>query len=328
MKSWLRAFIVLLVLGLVGSLPAVANAQLDPADTITLSAPSGGIYVDYPFSFTGSGTVDGMDADDYQVEVLFTPSSSPILSGGCPSDVYATAQAIEEAYGGPDVIAQYSQEAITDPFLLEQGPYTYQAEVNGDVVPTVTAAGSYIACAYLGDDASGDAFAVSSPTPFTVSDAPGTGTAPTGFGGPPGAREPSDVGLKVTARHRLLRAPGKNLLTISGTYDATSGPAGLIVTLKSTRRFNGCAANDNQDQQITQADGGAILSQYEQVTPSSSGNFSSPLALNFKKRVSGTAVLCAYLVEGGFGPDVSVGYLRFSTEKPKTTRRETTRRHG
>jgi hypothetical protein len=206
MRRGLRAVIVLLAVGLAGWLPAVASGQLDPDDAISLSAPSGHVYADYPFSFTGSGTVDGIDAGDYAVDVLFTPSSSPILRGGCPSDFGATVEAIEQAYGGPGVIAEYSQEAITDPFLLNQGGYSYAAEVNGDVVATVTAAGSYVACAYLGDDVSGDTYAVSGPDSFTVTDAPGTGAAPTGFGGPPGAKKPSHLGLRVIAAHHPIRA--------------------------------------------------------------------------------------------------------------------------
>jgi len=294
--------------------PSVASARLDPADTISLSGPSGRAYAGYPFTFTGTGTVDGDDAGDYAVAVLFTPSSSPILRGSCPADFAAAEQAIEQEYGGPDVIAQYSQEGIIDPLLLDQGAYRYEAQVNGDVVKTVTAAGSYIACAYLGDDSTDDTYAVSRPVPFTVTDAPGTGTPPTGFGGGRGSHEPS-LGLKVTATHGI-RAPGRNLLKISGRYDATTGPAGLVITLKSTRRFNGCAANDQQDLQITKADGGAVLASYEKVSPSSAGNFSSPLALNFKSRFAGTAVLCAYLIDG-FGSDLAVGYLRFSAGKPK-----------
>ncbi len=292
------------------AMPGVAGAQLDPADTISLSAPSGHVYADYPFSFTGSGTVDGDDADDYAVAVLFTPTSSPILRSGCPGDFIATEQAIEQEFGGPDAIAGFSQEGVTDPFLLEQGAYSYAAEVNGDVVKTVTAAGSYIACAYLGDDMTAESFAVSSPVRFTVTDAPGTGTAPTGFGGPRGSHEPP-LGLKVISRPSRIRVPGRNLLTISGSYDATNGPAGLVVTVKSTRLHNGCAANDQQDEQITRADGGAVLTSFEEVTPSSAGRFASPLALNFKRRFAGTAVVCAYLIDGE-GDDLAVGYLRFS----------------
>ena len=309
--TYRRGAVIALLVGLSTAVtPGVAGAQIDPADTISLSAPSGPVYADYPFTFTGSGSVDGADADDYAVEVLFTPASSPILSRGCPSDFLATEQAIEEAFGGPDAIAGYSEEGVTDPFLLEQGAYTYGAQVNGDVVKTVTAAGSYVACAYLGDDMTGESYAVSSPVPFTVTDAPGTGTAPTGFGGPGGSREPH-LGLKITAKHGTIRAPGSNLLTISGSYDVTNGEAGLVVTLKSTRRFNGCAANDQEDLQITRADGGAVLTDYEGVTASSSGSFSSPLALTFRRRFTGTAVVCAYLKDG-FGDDLAVGYLRFA----------------
>jgi hypothetical protein len=112
--------------------PGVARAQLDPADTISLSAPSGPAYADYPFTFTGAGTVDGGDAGSYGVEVLFTPSASRILRGGCPADFNATAQAIEQAYGGPDVIALYSQLGLTTPVLLYQGAYTWAAQVNGE----------------------------------------------------------------------------------------------------------------------------------------------------------------------------------------------------
>jgi hypothetical protein len=97
--------------------------------------------------------------------------------------------------------------------------------------------------------------------------------------------------------------------------------------LKSTRRFNGCAADDQLDLQITCADGGAVLTQYEKVTPSSAGNFLSPLALNFKKSVAGTAVVCAYLIDG-FGDDLSVGYLRFSAHKPGTVHKKRTTRRG
>ncbi len=267
--------------------------------------------------------MDGNDGGDYGVAVLFTPSASPILRGGCPASYAATAEAIEQAYGGPDVLAEYSALGLTTPALLEQGSYSWDADVNDDVVKTVTATGSYVACAYLGDEFTDATFAVSSPVPFTVTDAPGTGTPPTGFGGPPGATEPGHLGLTVAPRHAPIRAPGHNLLEISGSYDATEGPAGLVVTIKSTKHFNGCAANDQQDVQITRADEGAVLTLFEQVTPSSAGNFSSPLALNFKRGFTGTAVVCAYLVDG-FGDDLSRGYLRFSGVKSKRS----TKRHA
>lgn len=143
---------------------------------------------------------------------------------------------------------------------------------------------------------------------FTVLDAPGTGRAPTGFGGP---HDTSHHGLRIAARHNRVRSPGRNLLSISGSSDPENGPAGLIVTIKSARRFNGCAANDQQDLQITEADGGSVLVRYEQVSASSAGNFSSPVALNFRRRLRSTAVVCAYLVDG-FGEDIAVGYLRLT----------------
>ena len=73
---------------------------------------------------------------------VWTASSSPILRGGCPSDYSVTAQAIEQAFGGPDVLAEYSALGFTTPALLEQGSYTWDADVNDDVVRTVTATGS------------------------------------------------------------------------------------------------------------------------------------------------------------------------------------------
>jgi hypothetical protein len=315
-----RALVVLAVAAAVLGAGVGSASALIPGDSVSItsiSSPDGHLYVDYPFSFNGGGSVTGEDPDggDYEQIVLFTPASSSILQPSCPTDYVTAAEAVNMQYGS--LAAYESDPAVSDPFLLEDGPYTYTADVNDGVLATVTTPGRYVACAYLGDDESGDTFAVTpSPTPFTVSDPPGS-SAPTMFGGPPSkTRAPVHLGLSIHPQHSPIRAPGRNLLEITGRYDATSGPAGLTVTVKPTSRYNGCASNDEQDEQVTRAENGAVLTFGEKVTPGASGRFSSPIALNFRKRFSGTAVVCAYLVQGV--DDLAVGYLRFSADKPVT----------
>jgi hypothetical protein len=309
-----RAFVAL-VAGLLCAVAPASALALDPSDSISLSPPSGTVYGGYPFAFTGGGSVDGNTLDGYTQEVLFTPSSSPILSPACPTDYNQTATAIEMAYGGPIVLAEHEAEGVGSGSILagEAGPYSYTAYVNGDVIPTVTAPGRYLACAYLIDALdSSETLAVSpSPLPFTVNDPPGTGTPPQSFGGPPGKTgSPSNLSLTVAPERSPIRAPGNNLINVSGRYDISSGEAGLIVTVEPTSKYNGCASNDQQDTQIVAATGGAELTYYEQVTANQAGKFTSPIALDFKRRVSGSYVLCAYLEQ--FGDDIAVGFDRFT----------------
>jgi hypothetical protein len=309
-----RALVALMALVLCAVAPASALA-LDPSDSISLSPPSATVYGGYPFTFTGSGSVDGNTIDGYTQEVLFTPSSSPILTPACPADYNQTATAIEMAYGGPVVLAEHQADGVGSESILaeEAGPYTYTAYVNGDVIPTVTAPGQYLACAYLIDELdSSDTLAFSpSPVPFTVNDPPGTGTPPQSFGGPPGKTvRPSNLSLTVAPARSPIRAPGNNLINVSGRYDISSGEAGLTVTVKPTSNYNGCASNDQQDTQITAATGGAQLTYEEKVTANQAGKFTSPVALDFTHGASGTYVLCAYLVQ--FSDDVAVGYDRFN----------------
>jgi hypothetical protein len=306
--------------------PASALA-LDPSDSISLSPPSGTVYGGYPFSFTGGGSVDGNTIDGYTEEVLFTSSSSPIPAA-CPADYSQTVTAIEMASGGPGALAEHQAEGVGSGSILagEAGPYTYTAHVNDNVIPTVTAPGHYLACAYLIDALdSSDTLAVStSPVPFTVNDLPGTGTPPQSFGGPPGKTgRPSNLSLTVAPQRSPIRAPGNNLINVSGRYDVSTGEAGLTVTVEPTSKYNGCASNDQQDTQITAATGGAQLTYGEKVTANQAGRFTSPIALDFRRRVSGSYVLCAYLVQGI--DDIAVGYDRFNlnqaTHKPRHKRK-------
>jgi hypothetical protein len=320
--------IALMVAAVCAAAPASAMA-LDPGDSISLTsvAPTTGqtIYAGYEFAFGGSGTVDGPDPDfsNYTESVLLTPASSPVFAAGCPSDYNVATDAIDMAYG-QDSLAEYESDWGQDDLpLTGDGPssYTWAAAVNDGVAPTVTNPGNYVACAYLIDETvqpspTDDTFAVSTPVAFTVQVPPGS-KPPGQFGGTPGKTgTPSNLGLTVKPAHSPIRAPGHNLLEISGRYDPTSGGAGLVVTLKSTRRYNGCAANDEQDTQVTAADGGVILTIFESVSANAAGAFKSPFALNFKKKLSGTYVICAYLTQGD--DDLLVGFDRFVAKgKPK-----------
>jgi hypothetical protein len=294
-----------------GLAPASA-AALDPADSISLSAPQGHVYVDDPFSFAGAGAVDGNDSD-YEEGVLFVPAASPIMSTSCPQDTQTAVEEVDNAYG-PGADASLSAIGAGTAIGDEAGTYTYSATVNGDVLPQVTSPGTFHACAYLVDGLSGATLAVSpAPVAFTVSDPPGVGAPPKGFGGSPGHTDhPANETLSVVAPRRI-DAPGRDLLHIHGRYAVTSGEAALAVTLKRTSHYNGCAANDEEDEQITRADGGAIVTLSERVTPNAVGVFDSPIALHFKRRVRGTLVLCAYLVQSG--DDLAVGAWRFTTHR-------------
>jgi hypothetical protein len=317
----------------VAVLPASALA-LDPNDSISISppVPSSGstIYAGYPFIFSGSGTNDGA-AEDYAQEVLFTPAASTILRPTCPPSLSDAIQAIDEAYGGPGADASHSALGVADPFI-GGGPFTYRAWVNSDVIPTVTDAGSYVACAYLYGDLGGGTYAVSpAPVGFTVSLPPGSGTPPTGFGGPRGSGRPSNLTLEVAPRRSPIRAPGRNVIEVSGHFQPSVGAGFLTVTVKDTRHFNGCAANDEQDLQITRADSGAVLTEAEQVTPNSAGVFLSPVAMNYRKNARGTGVICAYLNQ--LFDDVAVGFERFTLpatqagHKPKPKHKKRPSKH-
>jgi hypothetical protein len=314
MRFSARLAVLAAALGGVVMAPASA-AALDAADSISISPPRPPVYVNDAFAFTGGGTVDGNDFD-YEESVLFVPAASPIMATSCPQDAATTIEAIDTAYGP---YADGSLSAVGFGTALGEfaGPYTYSAAVNGDVVPQVTAPGMFHACAYLTD--AGATLAVSpAPVAFTVVDPPGTAAPPQGFGGPPGhTHRPADETLSVRAPRRI-DSPGRNLLHIRGRYSVTSGEAGLAVTLKRTSHYNGCAANDEQDEQITRADGGAVISIFEKVEPNSVGIFDTPVALHFRRHVRGTMVLCAYLTQSG--DDLAVGYRRFTAPAPPPRR--------
>jgi hypothetical protein len=294
------------------ALPGTALA-LDPGDSITLNPPTPAtgstIYAGYPFSFSGGGTIDGNVDNGYDTEVIYAPAGAAFVASGCPSDYNVAAMAIDEQFGG--ALAIYTHETSgTGPLLSPAGPYRYTAGVNGDVLPTVTNAGQYVACAYLNDLGDDTTYAYT-PTPvtFTVSLPPGAGQPPQGFGGPSGKPTSAQLGLTVVPANPPLRAPGDNLLEISGHSDPSNGPVSLAVTVKDAGNFNGCAANEEQDEQITSADHGVILTYAQAVTINSAGTFRSPIAVNFKKAASGTAVFCVYLVAEP-GSDVARGYYR------------------
>jgi hypothetical protein len=298
---------------------------LDSADTISLSAPAGPNDAGYPFTFTGGGVVDGDTggSDAYTAYVVWTPTSSPIFASGCPQDYASAAEAIDFADGDPDGVALDEGEAVLSDPTQVIGPYTYTATVNDEVVPILTTPGNYAACAYLMDDYSTVTYAVSpAPVPFSVVNPPGSATPPGGFGGPPSRRgHPSDLSLKV-ALTRRLRDPGTNILDVTGQFAQENGSGFLNVDLKSTRRYNGCASNDEQDEQITLSDGGAELAVSEQTTPNGDGIFRSPVAVRIKRRVPGTYVVCAYLNQDF--ADVAVGFDRITVPKLVTHKK---RRH-
>ncbi len=322
--GWGRAMLVGFVVMLGAATVPSAAFALDPGDSISLSAPTGKIYASYQFQFTGGGTVDGGTGDDgYSGYVVWAPSASSVFRSGCPQSYAAAAQAIDFAGGGPDTVASY--EALLEPSILDgAGPYTYAAPVNDLTIPTLTAPGAYLACAYLMDGYLSETEAVSpAPVPFTVVNPPGSGAPPQGFGGPPGkGQRPSDLTLKV-ALGRPLRDPGENLLDVSGQFALTDGPAFLSVDIKPTSHYNGCASNDQQDQQITLAAGGAQVVDSEQVTANGDGQFKSPIALRLTRRVPGTYVVCAYLNQEF--SDVAVGYDRITVAKrPAHKKKHTT----
>jgi hypothetical protein len=305
-----------------GMLPTAAFAGGSDS-SISIAAPvaSNGpvIYAGYPFSFSGHGT-DDASAEIYDVTVLYTPASSTILQPLCPSDLGAASQSIDEAFGGPDAVASYEALGVTNP-ALGAGPFTYKAYVNSDVVPTVTSPGRWVACSFLTEE--GGPTVASSPAPvhFTVKAPPGSGNPPSGFGGSPGSPRPPNLTLTVAPDHAPVRAPGFNLIDVSGHFDPSEGEAFLTVTLNNAKLFNRCAADDEQEVQITQADGGAVLTQSEQVVANSAGAFRSPVGLHFIKKVSGTGLICAYLNQAF--SDIAVGYYRFTLPTPKAAAHQT-----
>jgi hypothetical protein len=326
-----RSFLSVVVAAAICAASPASAVALDPGDSISLTgaAPITGQTIDagYPFAFGGSGVVDGPDPDfsTYTESVLLAPASSPVFASGCPSDYNVATNQIELTYGH-DALAEYESDLGNDDIPFDSAAsFTWSAAVNDGVVTTVDSPGNYVACAYLIDlteyGSPTNTYAVSAPRAFTVEAPPGS-KPPGRFGGPRGKTpSSSSLGLTVKPAHPPIRAPGNNLIEISGLYDPTQGDAGLIVTLKSTRRYNGCAANDEQDTQVTSADGGVILSQYESVSANAAGAFKSPFALNFRKKLSGTYVICAYL-HAGLDGDVLAGFHRFVAQgKPKHKRK-------
>jgi hypothetical protein len=241
---------------------------------------------------------------------VYGPAGSAFVASGCPSDYQVAANEIDEQFGGP--LSIYTHQTTGDaPLLAGSGPFNYSATVNGGrLSPTVTNAGRYVACAYLNTLFDTTTYAYT-PTPaaFTVSLPPGAGSPPQSFGGPSGSPTSAQLGLTVVPAHPPLKAPGDNLLEISGHSDPSNGPVGLAVTLKDASQYNGCAANDEQDEQITSADHGVVFAYDQSITENSAGTFVSPIAVNFKKAASGTGVFCAYLVET-LGQDNARGYYR------------------
>jgi hypothetical protein len=329
---WGRSAFVGAIAAVVFAAAPSAAVAVDPSDAITLSSattPTGApIYADYPFSFNGTGTTDGPDqvGGGYTEYAVFTPAPSPVFGSGCPRDFNVASEDIEMRYGGPDALAALISDPGSDNISLDgtAGPFAFAAAVNDDVVTTVDTPGAYVACAYLIDDvgsfsSTDDTFAVSQPFDFTVNEPPRT-AAPGEFGGPPGKTStPSNLGLKIAVRHPPITAPGNDLLEISGRYDATmDAGVGLIVTVKPTAQYNGCAPNGEQDKQITESgSGGAVLADYQPVSPSSTGTFSSPVALHFKRKSTKSYVLCAYLGQVATSDEILVGYERFTPKKPK-----------
>jgi hypothetical protein len=281
---------------------------LNPNDSITLSGPSTQAEVGQTWSLTGGGTDDGTDLS--QPLILQTPASAGILTPPCPASYSAALSAIEAKYG--EQTAELDQlEGAPGPFADTPGPYTFSAPVNSGLAPSVTAPGSYVACAYLvtSMDADPDApppgetDAVSTPVTYSV-------TAPSGSGTP--APSPSEK-LTVAPTRLPVRARGLNLIKVSGLIDGGEGRASLSVTLKSTRAYNGCAATAEQDEQLTRASGGRTLALLESVTAGNgAGAFSAPVEMNFTTHPprAGTYELCAYL-EQGFGT-VARGSDRFT----------------
>ncbi|MGO9899450.1 MAG: hypothetical protein ACLP0J_07105 [Solirubrobacteraceae bacterium] len=324
-RAW-RVFVGLAALLGAAVLSSSALA-LDSADSITLtgtSSATGHIYAGYPFAFNGNGAVDG-NSFDYQIEVLFVPTSEAASLSSCPADYAQTAQAIEIANGGTLSLSYHQALGVGDPLLGgESGPYTWDAPVNADLLPTVTAPGTNVACAYLIDDLNNTLAVSPAPLVFTVVDPPGTDTPPGGFGGPPpNGGTPSDLTLTVAPQDPPIKAPGLNIINVSGRADSSAGYADVFVTLNDVTKYDGCAPDSQQDVQITQADGGSILAYAEQVTISQSGVFRAPIALNYKRAASGTGVICAYLDQSL--SDVAVGYERFTLTSSKAKAKAKTR---
>ena len=310
--------------------PSAASAQIDPQDSITINAPVAGtgaghpIYASYPFSISGDLTVEG-NLDGYSEYVVYTPSTWRILTPSCSPDYAEVVQEIDIKGGGRLAIYSYEEEGVS-PVLTAAGSYTYTAYVNGDTIPTLTNPGGYVACAYLFDSLSNDGPLAVSPTPiaFSVGEPAGSATPPGGFGGPPAhPGHASDLTLRVAPARPPIRAPGNNVIEISGRSDPSSGPAFITVTLKNTSSYNGCASNDQADTQITEADRGVMLAFDEQVTPSEAGVFEAPIALTYKRAARGSGVICAYLQQ--YFSDVAVGYERFSL--PAATPKKRSSKH-
>jgi hypothetical protein len=298
--------------------PATALARLDPNDSITITAPVAGtgvghpIYAGYPFRIGGEMTVDGNTEDGYTQYVVYTPSSWGILTPNCPVDYAEVVQEIDIRGGGQLAIYLHEDEGVSS-LSTDAGTFPYTEYVNSDVTPDLTNPGDYVACAYLFDLLpTGGPLAVSpAPVAFSVGEPPGSATPPGGFGGPPSdPGHPSDLTLRVAPQDPPIRSPYHNLIDVSGRADPSGGAAFLTVTLKDTSSFNGCAGDDAEDTQITQADHGTLLAFDEQVTLNEAGLFSAPIALTYRRAVRGAGVICAYLGQPLF--DVAVGFDRFT----------------
>jgi hypothetical protein len=302
-----RFAIVIALMSAVTVAAAPSASALNSNDSITLSGPSTQAEVGQTWSLTGGGTDDGTDIS--QPLILQTPASAGILTPSCPTS-YAAAQSAIEAKYGEETAELDEIEGAPGPFPDEPGPYTFTATVNGGLAPSVTEAGSYVACAYLvtqmdaDPDAPppGETDAVSSPLTYSV-------TAPAGSGTP--APSPGEK-LTVAPTRLPVRPKGLNLIKVSGIIDGGEGRASLSVTLKNTRTYNGCASTAEQDEQLTRASGGRTLALLESVTASNgAGRFSAPVEMNFTKHPprAGTYELCAYL-EAGFS-NIASGSYRF-----------------
>jgi hypothetical protein len=163
--------------------------------------------------------------------------------------------------------------------------------------------------------------------PFTVAFPPSHGPPPLSFGGPAGRGTIHGFVLHLAARHPI-KAPGSNIIVVAGQYDVNDGSPFIAVTVKDTAKYDGCASTETEDVQITQATGGAILSLADQVMADRTGRFSAPVALTFRKRVSGTAVVCAYL-QAPFD-QIGEGFYRFTVKNGKqitATRHHSKKKH-
>ncbi len=245
--------------------------------------------------------------------MLFTPyarSTPPLV---CPADYWTTFRLIEYGDGGPANVLEFETTGAGD-LTTAAGPYTYTATVNPNGAANVIATGGFVACAYLIDAKDPlTTLAVSPPVTFTLVRPPGP--ARPSFGGAPGrtARAP-DQTLTVSPVHPPILAPGVNQIAVAGRLEAAGGPAALVLTIKPSARFNGCAATAQQDLGVTRSVGGNVLSFGEPVAAGRAGRFRASWPLRFKQTRQVAYVICAYLVQGAVA--VAVGDDRFVPAAP------------